>query len=130
MLWPEVLPKANMARPTSPRVKSFDYTWLPILWATPLYVDNTTAVGLANDNLKIKCFKSIDMRFHWLRDRAQEGQIRVIHITCTKLLADFFTKALHIWHHLTLLTKFVRLFSHCLGIKGCVFTINVIQINN
>jgi hypothetical protein len=35
---------------------------------TTILCDNTTAIGLANDNIKMKRSKAIDMRFHWIRD--------------------------------------------------------------
>jgi len=37
---------------------------------TPLQTDNTTEVGiLANDTIKQKCSKSLDMRWYWLKDQ-------------------------------------------------------------
>ena len=75
---------------------------------TTLHVDNSTAVGLANDTLKIARSKAIDMRFHWLRDRVRQGAIRVVYIPGERQLADFFTKALPVWQHLKQMTKFVR----------------------
>ena len=61
---------------------------------TPLLCDNEFAIGLANDTLKQKRSKSIDMRFHWLRDRVRQGQFRMIHLSGKLILADYFTKAL------------------------------------
>ena len=64
--------------------------------ATPLNVD-TTVVGLANDTLRIKCSKCIDMWFQWLRNCAHPREIRVIHIPCTMQLAIYLaTLYLHI----------------------------------
>jgi hypothetical protein len=37
--------------------------------------------------------KSLDMRFHWLRDRIRQGQFRVLFIPGAINIADFFTKA-------------------------------------
>ena len=75
---------------------------------TDLFVDNTTAVGLANDTLKIARTKAIDMRFHWLRDRVRQGQIKVRFIPGAQQLADFFTKPLSVKEHLRMMTKYVR----------------------
>ena len=36
---------------------------------TPILCDNLFAIGLATDTIKQKRSKSIDMRFHWIRDR-------------------------------------------------------------
>jgi hypothetical protein len=38
---------------------------------TPLSVDNKCAEGLANDTVKRRRSKAIDMRFHWIRDRVR-----------------------------------------------------------
>ena len=59
---------------------------------TPIYCDNTTAVGIANDLLKQRRSKSIDMRYHWIRDRVRLGQFKVYWRKGTYNLADYFTK--------------------------------------
>jgi hypothetical protein len=38
----------------------------------PLLCDNEFAIGLANDAIKRKTSKSIDLRFHWLHDRVRQ----------------------------------------------------------
>ena len=45
--------------------------------ATPIQVDNSTADGFANDTIKQKRSKAIDMRFYWIRDRTSQGQLLV-----------------------------------------------------
>ena len=40
---------------------------------TPMSVDNKCAQGLANDTVKRRRSKAIDMRFHWIRDRVRQG---------------------------------------------------------
>ena len=40
---------------------------------THMYADNSAAVGIANDAVKLKRSKAIDMRYHWLRDRVRQG---------------------------------------------------------
>jgi hypothetical protein len=62
--------------------------------ATTIISDNKCAVGLANDTLKIKRSKSIDMRFHWLRDRISQGHFKTSWEPGSSNRADFFTKAL------------------------------------
>ena len=37
--------------------------------ATPLYTDNKTAAGIASKTCRQKRSKSMDMRYHWIRDR-------------------------------------------------------------
>ena len=62
--------------------------------ATLIPVDNTCAVGLANDVVKSRRSKSVDMRLHWIRDRVKQGQFKVIWREGQLNLADFFTKPL------------------------------------
>jgi len=66
------------------------YPQLPTL----LLIDNTVAIGLANDTINKKRSKSMDMRFFWLRDRVAQQQFVVEHIPGQHNVADFFTKAL------------------------------------
>jgi hypothetical protein len=62
--------------------------------ATEILCDNKCAVGLANATVKAKQSKTIDMRFHWLRDRVAQGQFKVTWKPGKTNLADFFTKPL------------------------------------
>ena len=57
--------------------------------ATPIFTDNACAVGL--DTVKVKRRWSIDMHFHWIRDRIKENQFSISWIPGTTNLADFFT---------------------------------------
>lgn len=67
---------------------------------TPLQVDNTTAVNFANNELKQKRSKAIDMRFYWLQDRSAQGQFKIYWKRGLHNYADYFTKhfstAIHI----------------------------------
>ena len=67
----------------------------PTIWC-----DNTVAVGLCNDTLKIARTKSIDLRFHWLRDRIRQEQFNVQWVKSEDNIADFFTKALPVHQHI------------------------------
>jgi hypothetical protein len=76
--------------------------------ATPLQVDNTCAVGLANDDIKARRTKSIDMKFHWLRYRAADGQYYVFWAPGVDNHADFFTKLHPHAHHRRARRYYVR----------------------
>jgi hypothetical protein len=69
---------------------------------TPIFCDNEVAIGLANDSINLKMSKSLDMRFHWLRDRVRQGHFRIIFVPGLLNIADFFTKALPVARHRTL----------------------------
>jgi hypothetical protein len=62
----------------------------PILVVT----DNTTAESLANESAKIKRSKSIDMRYHWVRDKCRQKLLNVVWRTKIGNKADLFTKTL------------------------------------
>jgi hypothetical protein len=75
--------------------------------ATPILCDNAFAIGLANDTIKQKRSKSIDMRFHWLRDRIRQGQFTITYLAGTLNLADFFTKTMSCVHHHAFMPRLV-----------------------
>jgi hypothetical protein len=74
---------------------------------TIIYCDNECAVGLANDTVKMKRSKSVDMRYHWIRDRIRQGHFIVLWIAGANNLADFFTKALPVNEHQAIMPKLV-----------------------
>ena len=59
---------------------------------TPLVTDNSTASGIANDSVKQKRSKAMDMRFYWVRDRVRQGQFLVYWRRGITNRADYFTK--------------------------------------
>jgi hypothetical protein len=71
--------------------------------ATHIFCDNACAVGMANDTVKLNRTKSIDMRFHWIRDRVRQGQFIVTWRQGAHNLADFFTKPLPVHVHQALM---------------------------
>jgi hypothetical protein len=71
---------------------------------TRILCDNQYAVGLA----KAKRTKSIDMRYHWIRDRVAQGHFKVTWRPGEHNLAYFFTKALPVHTHQTLMRLLVN----------------------
>ena len=59
---------------------------------TPIQVGNSTAVGIANQTIKQKIYKSMDMRFYWIIDRIKQGQFRVYWRPGITNLSDYPTK--------------------------------------
>jgi hypothetical protein len=59
---------------------------------TTIVTDNQVACNLANDKVKQRRSKAIDMRYHWIRDRIRQQQFNVIWQPGSTNLADFFTK--------------------------------------
>jgi hypothetical protein len=80
----------------------------PQLHPTVHKVDNESAIGIANDTMKTSKSKSIDLRFHWLRDRIRQKQFVLIWEPTAKNLADIFTKALPVHEHKIKRRTYVR----------------------
>jgi hypothetical protein len=76
--------------------------------ATPIICDNACAVGVANQTVKQRRSKSIDMRYHWIRDRVQLGDFTVTWQAGKDNLADYFTKAHPVHHYRAMRSTFVQ----------------------
>jgi hypothetical protein len=66
---------------------------------SPMQTDNSTASGIANDTVKQKRSKAIDMRFYWIRDRVRQGHYLVFWRKGKFSRADYFTKHHPTSHH-------------------------------
>jgi hypothetical protein len=66
---------------------------------TPIQMDNSTATGIANDSIKQKQSKAIDMRFYWIRDHVQQGQFHIFWKRGIHNRTDYFTKHHPAAHH-------------------------------
>ncbi|WVZ84896.1 LOW QUALITY PROTEIN: hypothetical protein U9M48_031867 [Paspalum notatum var. saurae] len=60
----------------------------------PLLVDFTSAISVAKNPVLHSRTKHIDVRFHFLRDHYEKGDIDLIHVVSANQLADIFTKPL------------------------------------
>jgi hypothetical protein len=67
--------------------------------ATPIQTDNSTAAGIANDTVKQKRSKAIDMHFYWIRDHVHQGQFVICWKKGSLNRADYFTKHHSTAHH-------------------------------
>jgi len=66
---------------------------------TPIHVDNTTAVGIANDTVKKQRSRAMDMRYFWIRDQVAQRQFNVEWHPGQENLADYVTKHHPPAHH-------------------------------
>jgi hypothetical protein len=66
---------------------------------TPMVTDNGTASGIANDSIKQKRSKAMDMRFYWIRDRVRQGQFLIYWRKGSTNRGDYFTKHHPTKHH-------------------------------
>ncbi|WVZ52328.1 hypothetical protein U9M48_003400 [Paspalum notatum var. saurae] len=60
----------------------------------PLLVDSTSAISVAKNPVLHSRTKHIDVRFHFLRDYYEKGDIDLVHVVSENQLADIFTKPL------------------------------------
>ena len=60
----------------------------------PLLCDNTSAISIANNPVLHSKTKHIDVRYHFLRDHVDKGDIDLIHVETHHQLADILTKPL------------------------------------
>ena len=70
---------------------------------TPMQTENSTALGVITNKIQPKRTKAMDMRFHWLRCRANQRQFRTYWCAGPTNKVDYVTK-----HHADLHHKNVR----------------------
>ena len=66
---------------------------------TPLKTDNSTSYGFVHNNIKLKKAKAWDMRFHWLREKMAQNNLRIFWEKGSNNFADYFTKHHSTKHH-------------------------------
>jgi hypothetical protein len=84
---------------------------------TQITTDNSTADGFANQRTKIKRSKAMDMRFYWVQDRVEQGQIAVRWGSGTTNHGDYFTKHHSPSHHSQVRATY--LFTGCCICANC-----------
>ena len=66
---------------------------------TPIQMDNSTAEGVINFQVRPKQTKAMDMWFKWLLDRESQGQFKIYWWPGKTNLADYFMKHHSPAHH-------------------------------
>jgi hypothetical protein len=74
---------------------------------TPIQTDNACAAGIANDTVKQRRSKAVDMRFYWIRDRVAQKQFVVHWRKGADNLADYFTKHHSPAHHRLMRSRYL-----------------------
>jgi hypothetical protein len=67
---------------------------------TPMQTDNSTALGVVNNNIQPRRTKAMDMQFHWLRCHKSQQQFRFFWHPGTTNRADYWTKHHCAAHHI------------------------------
>jgi hypothetical protein len=66
---------------------------------TPVQADNSTATGIANETVKQKKSRAMDMRYYWIQDRVRQKQLDVYWAPGATNLGDYPTKHHPPSHH-------------------------------
>ncbi len=74
---------------------------------TPIQIDNATAHGFLHETIKRNQSKAFDMRYYWLRDRAQQGQFSFYWEEGKKNLADYHSKHHPAKHHIAVRSTYL-----------------------
>ena len=61
----------------------------------PIKCDNTSAINLSKNPIQHSRMKHIDIRYHFLHDHIQNGDISLEFVDINNQLADIFTKHLN-----------------------------------
>ena len=77
----------------------------------PIMCDNSSAISISKNPVQHSRTKHIDIRYHFLRDHADQGTIELLFVPTDTQLADLFTKPLGN-------ERFIKL-RHQLGIGPC-----------
>jgi len=65
--------------------------------------------GIANETVKQRRSKAMDMRFYWIRDRIKQGQFTVLWRKGSLNLADYFTKHHSPKHHQLMRPRYLHI---------------------
>ena len=88
--------------------------------ATPIQTDNACANGIANDTVKQKRSRAMDMRFYWVRDRVRQGHFYIFWAPGDTNLADYYTKHFSPSHHRSVRSSVLHIPSASSVMQGCV----------
>eukprot|EP00804_Cyclotella_cryptica_P011335 CCRYP_016347-RB/>CCRYP_016347-RB protein AED:0.49 eAED:0.49 QI:0/-1/0/1/-1/0/1/0/96 len=78
----------------------------------PIQTDNSTAEDIINSRIQQKCTKAMDMRYHWLCERAiNQKQFRFYWRPGPLNLADYFTKHHPPAHNCNVRSEFISPYS-------------------
>jgi hypothetical protein len=75
---------------------------------TPMLSDNSHAVGTCQRAVKLRKSKSYDLRYHWIRDRCDQGHFGISWAKGKSNLADFLTKTHPVKHFKNMRSFFVQ----------------------
>ena len=70
------------------QLANYGYT----IWRIPIYCDSKSAIQITKNLVQHSKTKHIDIRYHFIKDHVEKGNIELHFIESTLQLADLFTK--------------------------------------
>ena len=64
--------------------------------SVPLFCDNTSAISIAKNPVQHSRTKHIELRYHFIRDHVEKGDIELLYVDTEHQLADIFTTPLDV----------------------------------
>ena len=89
--------------PTISTLESLGHPQDPIKF----FGDNEIAIGVSNDEVKVKRSKAIEKSYHWFKDKCEIGEFLSIHIPGDLNVSDYFTKDLSVARHDQLIDQII-----------------------
>ncbi|WVZ52635.1 hypothetical protein U9M48_003676 [Paspalum notatum var. saurae] len=94
--------QASVALPTPTTEAQYVLLWMKATLSDfglrfrkiPLLIDSASTISVAKNPVLHSRTKHIDVRFHFLRDHYEKGNIDLVHVVSENQLADIFTKPL------------------------------------
>ena len=77
-----------------------DFQALPSTYCVPLHDDSQACIKIAGNPVLAERTKHFDVKYHWLREKVRNEQVKLSYINTHEQLADILTKPLGYMQHL------------------------------
>ncbi|GHB31923.1 hypothetical protein GCM10010392_68950 [Streptomyces clavifer] len=67
---------------------------VPTTDPTPILCDNTSAIHISKNPVQHSRTKHVAIRYHFLKDKVADGEVKLEYVPTTEQVADIFTKPL------------------------------------
>lgn len=81
---------------------------------TRIKTDNSTACGFVGNNIISRRSKTWDMRYHWVREKQEDGTVLVYWVKGSDNDADYFTKHFQASYHCSIRPRYLRDCINCI----------------
>jgi hypothetical protein len=75
-------------------VQFYEEVGFPQIKPVPIYNDNQAAIAMSKQTFSTSATRHMKLRFHYVREKIQDGSIKVQYLETGRMIADMMTKAL------------------------------------